>query len=78
MYGPDKQVNYFLVKALGESILEGNSIHNSLKVRGILNHINLTVPEGIKFSGMKQLGLIEWVINTIPHRNVRNYKTDFF
>lgn len=64
MYGPDKHINYFLVKALGESILEGNGIHNSLKNKGILNNINLTVPEGIKFSGMKNIGLTEWVQKT--------------
>ncbi|KAI4464644.1 hypothetical protein MML48_3g00005270 [Holotrichia oblita] len=63
MHGPEKHINYFLVKALGESILEGNSIHNSLKSKGVLNNINLTVPEGLKFSGMKCFGLVEWTCN---------------
>ncbi|XP_022901831.1 uncharacterized protein [Onthophagus taurus] len=61
MFGPEKDINYFLVKAFGECILEGNEIHQNLKQRGALSNVNLTVPEGIKHSGLnKQLGLVEW------------------
>ncbi|GJQ87050.1 hypothetical protein Trydic_g6809 [Trypoxylus dichotomus] len=68
MHGPEKHINYFLVKALGESILEGNSIHNTLKAKGILHNINLTVPDGIKFSQMKYWGLTEWTCNLYMQR----------
>lgn len=42
-------------------MLEGNKLHETLKSKGTLSDINLTVPEAIKFTGNKALGLAEWV-----------------
>lgn len=42
-------------------MLEGNKLHETLKSKGTLSDINLTVPEAIKFTGNKSLGLAEWV-----------------
>lgn len=42
-------------------MLEGNKIHESLKQKGALKDINLTVPEAVKYAGRKVAGLTEWV-----------------
>lgn len=58
--GPGKSVNYYLIKALAESMLEGNQVHDDLKRKGALPHINLTVPEAITFAGNRVNGIKEW------------------
>lgn len=58
--GPGRSVNYYLIKALAESMLEGNEIHDDLKRKGALPHINLTVPEAITFAATRVNGIKEW------------------
>lgn len=46
-------------------MLEGNKIHEDLKHQNVLKHINLNVPEALKFSRRQTQGLTEWVRNKI-------------
>lgn len=58
--GPEK-FSTEMVQVLGRCMLDGNKIHETLKSKGTLNNINLTVPEAIKYAGKCVAGLIEWV-----------------
>lgn len=51
-----------MIYLLAYSMLDGNKIHESLKAKGSLNSVNLTVPEAIKYAGNRANGLIEWVV----------------
>lgn len=42
-------------------MLEGNRIHEELKLRNVLKHINLNVPEAIKYAGNQASKMTEWV-----------------
>lgn len=42
-------------------MLEGNKVHETLKSKGTLDDINLTVPEAMKFAEKSVAGLTEWV-----------------
>lgn len=59
--GPSEAVNNYLIQALALSMLEGNKLYESLKGKGLLSNVNLTVPEAIKYAG-KNYGLFEWVL----------------
>ncbi|XP_017772698.1 PREDICTED: uncharacterized protein LOC108559843 [Nicrophorus vespilloides] len=59
-FGPNKQINYYVIRALGRAMLYGNEIHAVLKDKGSLENINLTIPEAIRFSGKKVSGIKEW------------------
>lgn len=75
MSGPEESVNYFLIRALAIAMLEGNKLYESLKTKGLLTNINLTVPEAIKYTG-KKFGLSEWVrvpIKTPSSLNQTNF-----
>lgn len=61
-----------MVYVLGHCMLQGNKIHETLKSRGSLNNINLTVPEAIKYAGNNVAGLTEWVGNFF---NCNRYST---
>lgn len=52
-----------MVYIFGYSMLQGNKIYEMLKSRGILEDVNLTVPEAIKYAGIHAAGLVEWVKN---------------
>lgn len=60
IYGPDK-FNTEMVYVLGHCMVEGNKMHETLKSKGSLNNINLTVPEAIKYAGKSVGSLTEWV-----------------
>lgn len=62
--GP-QNLNMDLVYILAHSMLEGNRLHEVLKSKGTLSDINLTVPEAIKYTGNKALGLTEWVCTIV-------------
>lgn len=53
-----------MIYVLGHSMLEGNKMHETLKSKGTLSNINLTVPEAIKYAGRSAAGLTEWVLNS--------------
>lgn len=50
-----------MVYLLAYSMLDGNKIYESLKAKGSLNYVNLTIPEAIKYAGNRVKGLKEWV-----------------
>ncbi|KAJ8920779.1 hypothetical protein NQ315_004920 [Exocentrus adspersus] len=58
--GPQKCLNIRLIQLFAESILEGNRIHEELKQKNMLKHINLNVPEAIKFAGKEASQMTEW------------------
>ncbi|KAJ8954380.1 hypothetical protein NQ318_011053 [Aromia moschata] len=58
--GPQKCLNIRLIQLLAASMLEGNRIHEELKVKNMLKHINLNVPEAISFGGKQTSDMIEW------------------
>ncbi|CAH0556929.1 unnamed protein product [Brassicogethes aeneus] len=57
---PKKPLNYDLVHLFAISMLEGNKIHDHLKINNMLKHINLTVPEAIEFADKFTEGMTEW------------------
>ncbi|XP_023014082.1 uncharacterized protein [Leptinotarsa decemlineata] len=59
MNNPEKCISIKLIVILAESMLEGNSIHDSLKVSNQLPHINLTIPEALKFAE-RDAEITEW------------------
>ncbi|KAJ8941094.1 hypothetical protein NQ314_010499 [Rhamnusium bicolor] len=58
--GPQKCLNIRLIQLLAASMLEGNRIHDNLKIKNVLKHINLNVPEAIKFGGKQTSDMTEW------------------
>lgn len=50
-----------MIQLFAISMLEGNKIHESLKLKNQLKHINLNVPEAINFGGSDMDGIVEWV-----------------
>ncbi|XP_018571340.1 uncharacterized protein LOC108911014 [Anoplophora glabripennis] len=58
--GPQKCLNIRLIQLLASSMLEGNRIHEELKLRNVLKHINLNVPEAIKYAGKQASKMTEW------------------
>lgn len=46
---------------LAQSILEANTIYETLKENGKLYNVNLTVPEALQYTRKLNLRLIEWV-----------------
>lgn len=59
--GPKKCLNIRLIQLLACSMLEGNRIHEELKLKNVLKHINLNVPEAMKFAGKQTSTMAEWV-----------------
>ncbi|CAG9858299.1 unnamed protein product [Phyllotreta striolata] len=57
---PVNGLNMSLIKLFALSMLEGNQIHESLKFKNQLKHINLNVPEAINFGGPDMTGIVEW------------------
>lgn len=49
-----------VLRAFARSILEGNDIHQEMRNRGSLQHINLTIPEAIEGTKKKVKNIIEW------------------
>lgn len=76
MTGPEESVNYFLIRALAIAMLEGNKLYESLKTKGMLSNVNLTVPEAIKYTG-KKFGLSEWVARTQKKSTSFNQQISF-
>ncbi|XP_067014160.1 uncharacterized protein [Anabrus simplex] len=56
----DFTLNKSIITALAESILEGNEIHERLLREGVLQHVNMTVPEAIEAAGSKMKIVTEW------------------
>nr|CAH7768715.1 unnamed protein product [Callosobruchus chinensis] len=57
---PQKSLNIRLIQLLAESMLEGNKIHDYLKTEQLIKHINLNVPEAIKYAGAPAKNMVEW------------------
>ncbi|CAH1114299.1 unnamed protein product [Psylliodes chrysocephalus] len=53
-------LNMSMIQLFAISMLEGNKIHESLKLKNQLKHINLNVPEAINFGGSDMDGIVEW------------------
>ncbi|XP_056639726.1 uncharacterized protein LOC130447090 [Diorhabda sublineata] len=49
-----------MVHLFAISMLEGNKIHDTLKQKNILKHVNLNVPEAISYGGSDISDIIEW------------------
>ncbi|XP_044751747.1 uncharacterized protein LOC123311741 [Coccinella septempunctata] len=56
----NKEVSPKLINIFAKSMLDGNHIHNTLKKKGMLKNINLTVPEALSFADKMACGLKEW------------------
>ncbi|KAG5893213.1 hypothetical protein JTB14_025617 [Gonioctena quinquepunctata] len=56
---PEKCLNIKLILILAKSMLEGNRIHESLKLNNQLKHINLNIPEALNFAG-RDTKITEW------------------
>lgn len=50
-----------MITIFARSMLDGNRIHDTLKKKGMLKNINLTVPEALTYADKMAYGLIEWV-----------------
>ncbi|CAH1183291.1 unnamed protein product [Phaedon cochleariae] len=57
---PENCLTVKLVQVLALSMLEGNQIHENLKLNNKLKHINLNVPEAISFADKDTKGIVEW------------------
>ncbi|CAH1993985.1 unnamed protein product [Acanthoscelides obtectus] len=57
---PGESLNMRLILLLAESMLEGNKIHDYLKMKQLIKHINLNVPEAIKYAGPIAKTMVEW------------------
>ncbi|KAJ8969824.1 hypothetical protein NQ317_019531 [Molorchus minor] len=57
---PKKCLNIRLIQLLAASMLEGNRTYDELKVKNVLKHVNLNVPEAIKFGGVQTRDMVEW------------------
>ncbi|KAK9878457.1 hypothetical protein WA026_022097 [Henosepilachna vigintioctopunctata] len=56
----NKDISPKLINIFARSMLDGNYIHETLKRKGKLKNINLTVPEAISYSNKIVRDLIEW------------------
>ncbi|XP_030758309.1 uncharacterized protein LOC115884013 [Sitophilus oryzae] len=57
---PECGTNKKLIYLLATSMLEGNKIHEELKVKKLLKHLNLNVPEALKYTEDQTFNLVEW------------------
>lgn len=57
---PQKSLNTELIYMLDKSMRQGNHIHEQLRQNNVLKHVNLSVPEAIKFGEGETQGMVEW------------------
>ncbi|CAH1133420.1 unnamed protein product [Ceutorhynchus assimilis] len=77
--GPQDNLNIRLIHLLAISMLEGNKIHEELKSNQVLKHLNLNVPEALKYTETHTYNLVEWRssiymerLSRSLHENIKN------
>ncbi|KAF7284177.1 uncharacterized protein LOC143202138 [Rhynchophorus ferrugineus] len=60
IYESEYSTNKDLIQFLAISMLQGNKIHEELKMRRLLKHLNLNVPEALKYTENQTFNLVEW------------------
>ncbi|XP_050307006.1 uncharacterized protein LOC126743819 [Anthonomus grandis grandis] len=81
IHNPQENLNIRLIHLLAISMLQGNKIHEDLKKKNMLKHINLNIPEAIKYTEKETSNLVEWKSSVYMERLSRtlceNIKSNF-